>query len=293
MDLSTKESQALSLLSQEVLGSKRLHEFILLDYLLKRNRATITEVASVFESSGLNSGSIELSSSIDTLALRGYPQVTKSRYVDGVVEVEGDTIRLSEAFSRAYSTNEKFRNYVRDILDTGKALTERRYHSDRPFTPGMQYTRLDAAHIMGWPRAVGSTIYGYKTDVGLKVCTIFVTLEKSDEIAASTAYQDQLIDHSTMQWFTRSNRTKISPDVAPIINGIVDLHVFVKKDDAEGGNHYYLGQATAHDPVETTMLGTRGEPLPVVKILLRFDKPISQGLFDYFHLQPKDLEVTL
>jgi hypothetical protein len=91
-----------------------------------------------------------------------------------------------------------------------------------------------------------------------------------------------------MRWFTKSNRTMSSRDVAPIVNNSVDLHVFVKKDDAEGGDHCYLGQATAHDAVETTMPGTRGEPLPVVTMLLRFDSPITQGLFDYFHTSPGD-----
>jgi hypothetical protein len=250
---------------------------------MSQGSASLTDVAQAFASAGLPAGPIEVRSSIDTLALRGYPQVAVTRYVDGLVDVEGDTLRLSEAMSQAYSTSEAFRKAITDLMVTGKALTERRYRADRPFTPGMQYTRPDAAHILGWPRAVGSTIYGVKTDVDLGVCAIFVTLEKSDEVAASTAYKDQLLDRSTMRWFTKSNRTMSSRDVAPIVKNSVALHVFVKKDDAEGGDHYYLGQATAHDAVETTMPGTRGEPLPVVTMLLRFDSPIAQGLFDYFH----------
>jgi superfamily II DNA or RNA helicase len=288
LSLTAEESRALSLLSHEVLAGKRLHEFVLLHLLFSQGSASLTDVAQAFESAGLPAGLVEVRSAIDTLALRGYPQVAVTRYVAGLVDVEGDTLRLSEAMSAAYSMSESFRTAVTDLMVTGKALTERRYRADRPFTPGMQYTRPDAAHILGWPRAVGSTIYGVKTDVDLGVCAIFVTLEKSDEVAASTAYKDQLLDRSTMRWFTKSNRTMSSRDVAPIVNNSVDLHVFVKKDDAEGGDHCYLGQATAHDAVETTMPGTRGEPLPVVTMLLRFDSPITQGLFDYFHTSPGD-----
>lgn len=283
LSLNSEESRALSLLSHEVLAGKRLHEFVLLDLLLAQETVTLTDVAVAFESAGLPSGPVEVRSSIDTLALRGYPQVAVTRYVDSLAEADADTIRLSEAMRQAYSASETFRTAVIDLIDTGKALTERRYRSDRPFTPGMQYTRSDAAHILGWPRAVGSTIYGVKTDVELGVCAIFVTLEKSNEVAASTAYKDQLLDRSTMRWFTKSNRSMRSRDVAPIVTNAVDVHVFVKKDDAEGGDHYYLGQATAHDAVETTMPGTRGEPLPVVTMLLRFEDSITQGLFDYFH----------
>lgn len=283
LSLSPAESRALSLLSHEVLAGKRLHEFVLLDLILSQGSASLTDVAKAFESAGLPAGPVEVRSAFDTLALRGYPQVAVTRYVDGLVDVDGDTIRLSEAMHQAYTTSGNFRAAVTDLMVTGQALTERRYRADRPFTPGMQYTRPDAAHILGWARAVGSTIYGVKTDVDLGVCAIFVTLEKSDEVAASTAYRDQLLDRSTMRWFTKSNRTMSSRDVAPIVNNSVDLHVFVKKDDAEGGDHYYLGQATAHDAVETTMSGSQGEPLSVVTMLLRFDSPVTQGLFDYFH----------
>ena len=283
LDLSPEQSKALSLLSHEVLAGKRLHEFVLLDLLLSQRVATFADVELALRSAGLPAGPVEVRSSIDTLALRGYPQVALNPYGKALVDVDGDIIRLSEAMWQDYTKSEQFRTAVIDLMETGKALTKRRYRSDRPFTPGMQYTRPDAAHILGWPRAVGSTIFGVKTDVKNGVCAIFVTLEKSDQVAASTAYKDQLLDRSTMRWFSKSNRTMKSSDVAPIITNSVALHVFVKKDDAEGGDHYYLGQATAHDAMKTTMRNTNGKALPVVTMLLRFDSPVSQGLFDYFH----------
>ena len=57
----------------------------------------------------------------------------------------------------------------------------------------------------------------------------------------------------------------------------------VPKDDAEGSDHYYLGRATAHEARQTTMPDSKGQSLQVVTMLLRFDKPIRQGLFDYLH----------
>ena len=67
-----------------------------------------------------------------------------------------------------------------------------------------------------------------------------------------------------MQWFSKSKRTLASKDVRVIISGRVALHVFVKKDDAEGADHYYLGRATALDAHETTMPDSAGAPLTVV-----------------------------
>ncbi len=43
-----------------------------------------------------------------------------------------------------------------------------------------------------------------------------------------------------MRWFSKSNRTLESKDVQQFVEHRVDIHVFVKKDDAEGSDHYYL-----------------------------------------------------
>ena len=86
-----------------------------------------------------------------------------------------------------------------------------------------------------------------------------------------------------MRWFSRSRRTLESKEVSLVVAGLVQVHVFVKKDDAEGSDHYYLGRATAHEAEGTTMPDGNGEPLSVVTMLLKFDQPIKQGLFDYFH----------
>lgn len=285
------QSRALHLLSHEVLAGKRLQEFVLLDLLLACKTVTSGEIAESFAEQGLLSGPVAVQSAIDTLTLRGYSQSAVKRYVSGVAEEVNGAIRLRAEFHRWYSESPNFREAITDLMDTGRKLTARRYLPARLFTPGMQYTRADAAHILGWPRSTSSTIYGVKTDEALGVCAIFVTLDKSDEVTASTAYQDELLDTSTMRWFTKSNRTLSSRDVRPIVEGRVELHVFVKKDDAEGSDHYYLGQASAHDATETTMPDSRGEDLPVVKMMLRFETPIAQGLFDYFSSATKTATV--
>ena len=136
---------------------------------------------------------------------------------------------------------------------------------------------------LGWPRKWTPTIYGYRTDVESKVCPIFVTLHKSDDVSATTAYEDALIDHRTVVWYTRSRRTLRSAEVASIVRDEVDLHVFVKKDDAEGTDFYYLGQATASDAEETTMASSGGQSVSVVRMLLSFKQSIPAPLYDYFH----------
>jgi len=280
--LTPNASSALELLTHEVLASKRLHEFVLVELLLAQSSASESEIRSAFRSAGLSDDPAQVSGAIDTLTLTGYPQADASRYGQGIAKRNGDVIRLTDEFETVYASSARLRDAVADLLRTGKRLIEDRYLTNELFTPGMQYSRRDAARIVGWPRAFASTIYGYKTDEPSRVCAIFVTLHKSTEIEASTAYEDKLLDPSTMRWFSRSRRTLQTKEVDLIVRGLVNVHVFVKKDDAEGSDHYYLGSATAHEAEETTMPGGDGQPLSVVTMLLKFGKPIKQGLFDYF-----------
>ncbi len=175
-----------------------------------------------------------------------------------------------------------------DAIETGLALINDRYLPDRPFTPGMQYSRKDASRLLNWSSNMYSTIYGYRVDQATFTCPIFVTLHKSDEVAASTAYEDELLDPRTFLWYSKSKRTLTSPDVLPIVENSVELHVFAKKSDAEGSDFYYLGRARSADAEQTTMPSTDGKPLPVVRMHLRFEESVNPALFDYFHTTVTD-----
>jgi superfamily II DNA or RNA helicase/HKD family nuclease len=286
--LGPSASRSLDLLSHEVLAAKRMHEFVLLELLLSSATTTESAIRQAFEAADLPADPTHITSAIDTLTLTGYSQTDVKRYQAGIALRDKDAIRLTDDFTAAYAESDALRKAVSDLLKTGRQLTHDRYQSELLFTPGMQYSRRDAARIVGWPRAFASTIYGYKTDALAGVCTIFVTLHKSSDVDASTAYEDQLLDPSTMRWFSRSRRTLASQEVSLVVDGSVEIHVFVKKDDAEGSDHYYLGRATSHEAEGTTMPGSDGLPLPVVKMLLKFQRPIKQGLFDYFHPLQQD-----
>jgi hypothetical protein len=161
------------------------------------------------------------------------------------------------------------------------ALVRDRYVAGDPFIVGGQYSRKEVTRLLGLPRKWTSTLYGYKVDPESKTCPIFVTLHKSDDISASTAYQDELVDPSHLRWFTRSRRTLQSDEVRRIVNNEVDLYVFVKKDDAEGTEFFYLGQADSRNAEQTHMSGKNQEQLDVVTMNLHFEKAIDNALYDY------------
>ena len=127
-------------------------------------------------------------------------------------------------------------------------------------------------------------MYGYKTKH--QTCPIFVTYHKNDEVEASVNYGDEFINAEVLKWFTRSNRKLTSPEVKTIIEAKenqIDVHIFVKKDDDEGRDFYYLGKACPDQSTveQTVMLDKEQKEIPVVTMNMVFEKPIEYKLYDY------------
>ncbi|MFD4328276.1 DEAD/DEAH box helicase [Nocardioides sp. NPDC058538] len=281
--LSKVEDQALTLLSSEVMTAKRLHEFVLVKMLFSSGSVAKSAVAEAFLKAGLPSGPRYVDSAIDTLTLERHGETDQKRLGAGIAVVSGDDVSLVGEVLAAYQGSSAFAEAVDDLVGTGSEVVTSRYLADRPFTSARQYGRKEATRLLTWPRSWTSTLYGYKVDRATRACPIFITLHKADDVDASTAYEDALLDPSTVQWFTRSRRTLKSVEVRAIVDNDVDLHIFVKKDDAEGSDFYYLGQATSSAAEQATMPDSSGKPLDVVRMFLRFDEPIDSALYDYFH----------
>lgn len=281
--LTDNELSALDMMSAELLAAKRMHELITLKTLLNKGRATFDEISNAFSSNGIPSSRELVDSALQSFQLDWYTEQERKKYKNSLIDCKADTISLSRSSLQSYSTNENFKKAVDDLVETGLELNRVRYRSDVPFTAGRQYSRKDSCRLLKWDNNNASTIYGYKVDYGKLTCPIFITHRKSKTITASTAYKDDLLDRSTMRWFTRSRRTLASKEVDAIVSKKVELHVFAQKDDADGSDFYYLGKATPEGAEQTTMPDDNGNKLSVITMNLHFDKPIDSGVFDYFH----------
>jgi len=281
--LTEEQLRILEVLSHEVLTSKRPHEHLLVRMLLEGEVLSLNEIAQRLVVEGVTAELAQVRSAVDSLTLANHAEADLKRYRGPIAKHESRQVRLISSAIQGYRNNTAFTAAVDDVLEAAQQLVDHRYSPNRLFTPGWQYSRKEATRILTMPRKWTSTLYGYKVDRETGTCPIFVTLHKGDDITASTAYEDTLLDQNTLLWYTRSRRTLLSEEVRRIVNNEVDLHVFVKKDDAEGSDFYYLGQATSSEAEQTTILDDHGKSLPIVRMLLRFDQPIESALFDYFH----------
>ncbi|MGV9768519.1 DEAD/DEAH box helicase [Microbacterium sp. NPDC003461] len=284
LPLTDTESKALQFITHELLVAKRPHELVALRALLESGGVLDRDdLAAALALRGASTSARALDALIRVLTLEFQIQQEVARYGAPIIVRRSSGIALSEDFTRSYAADARFAEAVDDAIQTGLALIEARYAADRPLKPGMQYTRKDACRLLGWDNNEMGAIFGYKVHRATSTCPIFITLHKDEDVSASTAYDDELLDASNVHWFTRSRRTLATPEVRSIIQGEVDVHVFVKKDDAEGADFYYLGQAHASNPMQTTMPDKDGSPLDVVHMNLRLESPMPHALYAYFH----------
>lgn len=282
---SIEESNFLTCISQEMFASKRPHELLLLRFLLINGSLNFDTALIELASVGLSADEHQFKTIMKSLTLEfnTEPEIKALGGISPVQKLPDGTYSLSESLATSYQSNDSFHVQVDDLIQTGLNLIADRYRIDQPFTVGKQYSRKDASRLLNWRSNMSSTIYGYKVDDETRTCPVFVTLHKSDGVSASTAYEDELLDPQTLQWFTRSKRNLQSKEVDSIVNNKVKIHVFAKQSDADGPGHYYLGQARAEEAFETTMPDKDEKALSVVRMYLKFENPIQTGLFDYFH----------
>ena len=291
--ISNEESLALSVISRELFTAKRPHELLALRALLRERSLTMEDLRDELGRNTHSSSTAVAEAVVRSLTLdfNTSSELASFKSVGPARVAPDGTLALERLYGDAYDISPGFRVAVDDLIETGIELAIRRFALDRPFTRGRQYSRKDASRLLGWEKNLSGTINGYKVDHKTATCPIFVTLDKSADISARTAYADELTSPESMRWSTRSPRRLTSAELVPIISNQVALHVFVKKNDidaTERTQFYYLGEANAANAFQTEMAGNNGETLPVVHMDLHFAHPVEAGLFDYFHTDLTD-----
>ncbi|WP_409305903.1 DUF3427 domain-containing protein [Peribacillus sp. SCS-155] len=280
--ISEFENKVLTMLSNEVLNGKRRHEIILLDLLLQKEKVSYAELRNSLIDFDCDASDETIESVHRVFDLSFFTQTYKHKYGDKplILVNRNQDFVLNDDIKQSLIENVCFRNLVIDIVESSKEKNMR-YQQNRPLTLYKKYTRKDACRLLNWRNDESSTMYGYKTKYN--TCPIFVTYHKNeDKIEKSVAYSEEFINQEVLQWSTRSNRTLQSNEVIEIIEAQkrgIDLHIFVKKDDDEGSDFYYLGKAVPdRESVEQTVMK---DNKPVVHMNLVLEQAVETKLYHY------------
>ncbi|RRR55555.1 DUF3427 domain-containing protein [Streptococcus suis] len=279
--LSEVEKRFLNFITFEILNGKRKHELYLLkllvgnDGLVSSDRwfECIIKHDLEFQTDVLDS----VTRVLDLSFLKAQEQ--KKYGSDPLVDFDGDMYRLNNAVYQSLENNSIFAQLFIDTIKTG-ILKSKEY--PKIFTLGQKYTRRDVLKLMnGAKDEPPLNIGGYKIDKETNSCPIFITYHKSEDISDTIKYEDELLNESTLKWFSKNKRTLDSNDVSTIIhsnkNGL-RLELFVIKDDSEGGEFYYLGPLRY---VENSACEVIKNGDSVVQMLFKLNSPVETNLYKY------------
>ncbi|RSJ54027.1 type I restriction enzyme EcoKI subunit R [Streptococcus gordonii] len=281
--LSEDEAKWLNFLTFEVLPGKRKHELLLLDHLVKNGKISKENFISLLRDKELPNDVNTIASVESVLNLTFLKaQEVKKFGNDPLLFCTDFDYFFQEEFIQLLKRVE-FKQAVEDIIQAGliKSL-------DYPdiFTIGQKYSRRDVAKLLNWAKDEPPlNIGGYKIDKATNTCPIFITYHKDDEINDTIKYEDELLNETTLKWFSKNKRTLASPDVKAILNSPIsglDLKLFIIKDDAEGGDFYYLGKLNLiPSSVEEMMRPLEKGDESIVTMQFKLDNPVSDTLYRY------------
>lgn len=283
--LNNNQIKALEMFSNEISNGKRPHELLILNDLLENNYTTFEQIEYELEKYNIKNDNDSINSAIDVLNGVFFTSSKGTKKYDylNFLKIENDVIKRNDFFNSILDDN--FKEILKDLIEYSLHIYEDNYIShylDTNLTLYKKYSRKDVCRLLNWKNDDSSTIYGYK--IKYNTLPIFVTYRKKSNISESTKYDDKFIDNDTFSWLTRSRINLDSKEVIEIQNykeTNLKIHLFVKKEDAEGTDFYYLGEMEPKTFELSSQKDNEGNDLSIVNIKYKMKTSVRNDVYDY------------
>ncbi len=273
-DMDKRGINLLELFSIEINNSKRIEESFILKELIANNEVSIEKLKDlIFQKCQYSPSIATIESSISNINFKFIRRDEK------IIYEENNILKFHSGFNELLK-NFTFKNFLLDSVNYSLDSFYKSYNINY-YKNGLilynKYSRKDVCRLLNWEHDISSTLYGYRTKNQITPC--FVTYHKSDAIEDSIKYNDHFISPSVFAWESRSNRKIASPEIQNVINSKRIL-LFVKKEDAEGTDFYYMGDTSIINGTieQANMTDT---DMPVVHFKFRLEEPVNDVLYSY------------
>lgn len=274
LELSSRASFYLEFLYYEFGACKRIHETLILKYLLQDNfsadeltKLIEKELDVIYQEENVRSALNHLSDKIFT---KDTARVNFKKIGDINIVVQDDEISLVDDFKKIYEGSNDFKMLLDDLIEFNIKFIKDKYlqTSKEPIKLFGEYTKKEIFHIMNDDHNAGLIISGYRKINNTNIVMIFSKLDKS-------SYENVLASESIFKWVSQTNRSygksKLETNIA---DNKTDLRIFLRR--AEGEKYYYIGQAD----VESFEQSNMGD-IPVIRYDLKLRKEVKETLYTY------------
>ncbi|MEC1178675.1 DEAD/DEAH box helicase [Metasolibacillus meyeri] len=269
----------LTMISTEFLNGKRIHELLLIKLLLQQDIVTKKEYIETLKHHGTYINNETIKSVESMLTLQFHTKNDKKKFGSKpLIIIQNETYSFNDEI-RAFLQIDFFRILIEDLLKCAM-YNNKKYNTEKPFTLYAKYSRRDVCRLLNWDTDSSSTIYGYRTKHD--TTPLFVTYHKKDDIISSQAYGDEFLSPDVFKWYSRSRLNLNSSEVQVILSSNstnAPIHLFIKKDDGEGSDFYYLGQLIVIE--DSAQNGTMPDGKSVVTMNFLLEQPVQYDIYHY------------
>jgi len=295
-ELELKQVKLLELFAKEINNSKRVEESLIIKLLIESGKLSITDFkVMIFKKYHYSISDETIKSCVSNLNFEFIREKKEGKMLSvneiydlDIIKTENGGLIFSRIFL-SYLKQETFQKYLFDSTDYSICEFDKLFVSQNwknGFVLYRKYSRKDAFRILNVSvNPIAQNVGGYLVSPDNAHCPIFVNYHKEEGISESTKYEDEFVNNKEFDWMSKSNRKIDSKDVQSILgkNGDIRRPLFIKKNNDEGMDFYYMGEVNPElNKVEqTTMTNDKGKQILVVKIRFNLENPVTAPIYTY------------
>lgn len=294
--LTELEKKFLEFFSKEVNNGKRLEESLILKHLIEYGDCSIEKLTTEIEQNyGYTPSDETIESAVRNINFNfttiDHEKNKKTPFEVYKMEMayrRDNTIMVGKSLKKAMQ-KDNFKIFLTDGVAYSIHTFKKSYSPESffgGFIIGKKYSRKDVFRILNWEKnEVELNVGGYKASSDGANMAIYINYHKDQNNPDTVHYEDHFVSNSELDWMSKKGRTLSSPDMAILQNHRNGLRVplFVKKENAEGSDYYYLGDMKPRDGSfkNDKLKSNAGQSSNVVRVKFDLDYPVEQSLFEY------------
>lgn len=306
--LCPEQIKLLELFAKEINNSKRVEECLIINLLIEFNNLSVNDLKKevnrkyeyLLSDETIKSCVSNLNFEFVREKKDGKLVSANNIYKTDIIKIEKEKFIFSDSFILHLEQN-TFKKFLLDSTNYSIHEFDKLFEPDswrNGFVLYRKYSRKDVFRILNVSEnPVAQNVGGYLVSPDNSHCPIFVNYHKEADISESTKYEDEFINNKEFDWMSKSNRKIRSNDVQSILgkNGDIRLPLFIKKNNDEGMDFYYMGDVKPelNQVEETTMNSDNGKPVSVVKIRFILSNLVPPSLYNYLQEKEKIIKTSV
>lgn len=278
--LDSRESNYLTFLSSFFTPAKRVHEMVILQELLNKERVSIEEIGKILEERySLYNQEESIENGVKHLAKEIFVSLSTAKEFLPIIERYEDDIVLSGDFKKSYEGKLYFKNLIDDLIRYNLAYVEKNYkqREEETILRYKEYSKQEAFWYLNLDFNNGYQVSGYTIFEEQRKVILFITL---DDTPPFTQYDNKFYDNRRFTWYSKNQRClsrngKLTAE-GKIAENYYILEAFIKKKSGE--NFYYIGKVKeVLNPKE--IVNYKGNSVVEYELLLKDE--IEENLYNY------------